>query len=106
MALAIPIAMFSMIILAYGIINSQSYYLAYARSSYLQIRYYSISQQMLAFLNNENENQSAYLNAVENLSRFYNVSISIANLADYGDCATSLCRIVQMNGETRILVIK
>ena len=61
MAIAIPIAMLSMVILAYCVNNSQSYYLAYARSSYLQIKYYSISQQMLTFLNNENENQSIYL---------------------------------------------
>jgi Tfp pilus assembly protein PilV len=106
MAMAIPIAMFSMIILAYGISDSQSYYLAYARSAYLQIKYYSVSQQMLDFLNSANENNSAYLESVQNLGEFYNVSTAILNLSDYADCANSFCRIVQVGGTAKILVIK
>ncbi len=106
MAIAIPIAMLSIIFIAHGINNSQSYYLAYAKSSYMQIRYYSISQQMLILLNSGNENYSAYSNTVQNLGRFYNVSAKIANLADYPECSESFCRIIQVNGATKILVIK
>ena len=106
MAIAIPIAMLSIIFLVHGINNSQSYYLAYARFSYLQIKYYSVSQQMLSVLNSEDENYSAYSNTVQNLSKFYNVSAKIANLTDYPECSKSFCRIVQVHGATKILMIK
>jgi Tfp pilus assembly protein PilV len=106
MIVAIPIAMLSILILAHGISNSQSYYLAYARSSYLQIKYYSVSQQMLTFLNNENENHSAYLGSVQGLGKFYNVSAEIVNLTDDADCMNSFCRVVQVDGAAKILVIK
>ena len=104
MAIAIPIAMLSMLLLTYSISSSQSYYLAYASSSYAQIRYYSISQQMLEVLNGENS--SAYPESIQNLSRFYNVSASIINLVNYPQCSGSFCRIVELGAATRIMVIK
>lgn len=106
MAVAIPIAMLSMAMLAYGMSGAQSYYLAYARSSYLQIRYYSISQQMLIILNSVDENRSTYLGTVQSMGKFYNVSASIMNLSGYPCCAKAFCRIVQVNGTTMILVLR
>lgn len=102
MAIAIPIAMFSMLMLVHSISNSQSYYLAYARSSYLQIKYYSISQQMLMFIGREPENYST----IQHLSKFYNISTNIVNLTDYNECGWSFCRVIELNGATKILVIR
>lgn len=102
MSIAIPIAMFSMLMLVYSINNSQSYYLAYARSSYLQIKYYSISQQMLLFIGREPENYST----IQNLSKFYNVSATITNFTNYKACSSSFCRVIELDGATKILVIR
>ncbi len=106
MLLAIPIVLLSMAALSSSIINMQSYYIAYARSSYSQIRYYSISQQMLEVLGSQNLSQGQYINSTRDLGAFYNVSADITGISNYSECSESFCRIVQSGAMSRIMVIR
>ncbi len=106
MAIAIPIAMYSIIMVAGGISAAQSYTHAYSAAAYSEIRYYSISQQIIGVMGSVRGDQSSYAIALENLSSYYNVSASMVGLEDYSECAAAFCRISEVGGKTMILVIR
>ncbi|MHB1830364.1 MAG: hypothetical protein ACYCO0_03135 [Candidatus Micrarchaeaceae archaeon] len=106
LAIAIPIAMYSIVMVASGIFGAQSYMQAYSRSAYSEIRYYSISQQMIGILGAVHGNSSEYFSELRNLSGYYNVSASISGLGNYSECDVDFCRISEVNGKTMVLVIK
>jgi hypothetical protein len=106
MAAAIPIAILSIALISHSLAISQSYYYSYANSTYNQLKYYSISQQMLAVINGGTANYSADEGTVYGLSRYYNISASILYPSNYSYCSKFFCRVVQIGGATRILVIK
>ena len=106
LAIAIPIAMYSIIMVAGGILGAQSYLHAYSSSAYSEIRYYSISQQMIGVIRSVQGNYSAYASVLGNLSSYYNVSASIVGLGNYSVCNVNFCRISEIGGKTVILVIR
>ncbi len=106
MALAIPLAAASIMLVALGIGSMQSTLVAYAGNSYSQIRHYSISQQMISLLSGRNMCKSAYASELANLSAFYNVSAYTTGLSNYTICAKDFCRIVEVAGMERIMVIR
>jgi hypothetical protein len=75
---------------------------AYARSGYYEIRYYSISQQMASVAAPLPANSSG---TILGMGRYYNVSARITGIGNYSECAGAFCRIIEIGGDTRILVI-
>ena len=106
MVLAIPLAVASIMLVALGIESMQSLLVAYAGHSYSQIRYYSISQQMISLLSSRNMSRSGYASELGNLSAFYNVSAYTTELSNYTICAKDFCRIVEVAGMERVMVIR
>ena len=106
MVLAIPLAAASIMLVASGIGSMQSLLAAYAGHSYAQIRYYSISQQMISMLSSRNMSEGSYASELGNLSAFYNASAYTVALANYTACAEDFCRIVEVAGMARVMVIR
>ena len=106
MLLAVPLAASSIMLVALGIGSMQSLLAAYAGHSYSQIRYYSISQQMISMLSSRNMSKSGYESELGNLSAFYNVSAYTTGLPNYTACSKDFCRIVEVAGMERVMVIR
>lgn len=106
MVLAIPLACISVILIASGMGNMQSFLALYAGHSYAQIRYYSISQQMISILSSQTLSKNGYASELSSLDSFYNVSAYTTAIANYSACAQNFCRIVEVDGIEKIMVIK
>ena len=106
MVLAIPLACVSIILIASGMGSMQSFLVIYAGHSFAQIRYYSISQQIISILSSQTLSENGYSSQLSGLGSFYNVSAHITTLANYSSCAQNFCRIVEVDGMERIMVIK
>ena len=106
MVLAVPLALISIILIASGTGNMQSFLSASAGRAYAQIRYYSISQQMISILSSRNTSPNGYASELNNLSAFYNISAYTTAAANYSACAQNFCRIVEVAGMERLMVIK
>lgn len=102
LAIAIPIAMALIIFAFSGVMSSQSYMQAYAKSGYYDIKYYSISQQMILISGSMQGNST---NAIQEMGKYYNVSVKVNGMSNYSSCIVSFCRIVEIGGNTKILEI-
>lgn len=105
-AIALPIALASIILLFSSMASNQSYIVSYAGSEYSQIKYYSISQQIISMSISPSNNYSDQMISISNLSRYYNVSVNFTSPDNYYSCKMSFCRVVEINGITRLMVIK
>lgn len=105
-AIAIPLAAISIMLIASAASTYQSFLVQYARYSYLQIRNYSISQQIISALASQNLSNAEYDAQLAYLSRFYNISAYMANTSDPAPCQSNFCRVVTVAGSEKILVIR
>ncbi|MCL4365181.1 MAG: hypothetical protein M1569_02950 [Candidatus Marsarchaeota archaeon] len=104
--IAIPLALASISLLFAGIYGSQSYLSSYSLSEYSSIRYYSISQQMIsaeAFAHGSYQNGTAIAGKI---AHYYNASLYITDVNNYGECAHAFCRVIEISGITRLAVIR
>ncbi len=106
MLIAIPIALASISLLFAGIYNSQSYLQSYARSEYSWIRYYSISQQMVTASYGAAGGYANKTVAVESIAKYYNVSVSLTSVSDSSQCTNGFCRVVEIDGIAKLLVVQ
>ena len=104
--IAIPLALASISLLFAGICGSQSYLSSYSLSEYSSIRYYSISQQIISA---EASAQGSYQNRAAvayGLARYYNASLYLTDVNNYGECTHAFCRVIEIGSITRLAVIR
>ena len=104
-AVALPIVLISLYLVLSSIHSGQLFYTGYARSAYSELRYYSVSQQILEISGTGSNNYTSEASLIGNLSRNYNVSVSFLEPGSPANCSR-LCRIVEIDGITKIMVIR
>ncbi len=104
MAIAFPIVLVTLYLMLSVLHANQSFYTAYAKSSYSGLRYYSISQQMIDVVGAEAGNYSSDVSDMKAMGMDYNASISFQNESGFDKCS-GFCRVVEIDGITKIMVI-
>ena len=102
MGIAIPIAVLAFSVILGSLYASQQYMAAYAKAGYEQIRYLAASQAVARLLEDGGAGSGM---AIENVSRYYNASVEITGLGNASYCIGRYCRVIEVGGEARLLVI-
>lgn len=105
MMIAIPLALVAISIMAGSIVTSQSYAVSMAQHNYDTIQDYSISQQAVLELEAATNYTQAYT-MLHNLSTYYGIQIGLLVLNASVSCHGSLCRIVEVQGDSYLMMIE
>lgn len=104
-SIALPIALSSIAAVLYSILATQALYGAYAQSSYSQIRAYAVSQEALQLMYQENGSYQEQYDLLTSVFRSYNVSVSVQGTGNTSACAVSVCRVAEIGGISKIVVV-
>jgi hypothetical protein len=100
--IAIPIAVLAFSVILGSLYASQQYMAAYAKAEYEQIRYLAASQAIAMLLGDGGAGSGM---AIENVSRYYNISVEVTGLGNDSSCAVRYCRVIEVGGDAKLLVI-
>lgn len=105
-AIAIPIVLIAIAIISTSLYNNQFYLESYGHSGYSAIKYYGISQLLVSVSQASTANYSETENSLLNLAEDYKISANFTETSNYGQCATSFCRVIEINGITKLMVLR
>lgn len=106
MGIAIPVAIAAFTIAYIGICQSQSLALAYAASASEKLRYYAASQQIVSVIDAVNGSAAEDMEAISNISGYYGISATVTGMSNDSACALYFCRVVEIGGNARLMVMR